>query len=88
MFENNMNNVEKSDSIRSLFKFFLIEIIFFLKIAIINIKEIIIVFIKIFNGKKKWIINAVKDTKIIPFNISKNILSGSSVCFFDEKLSL
>ena len=53
MFENNMNNVEKSDSIRSLFKFFLIEIIFFLKIAIINIKEIIIVFIKIFNGKKK-----------------------------------
>ena len=29
MFENNMNNVEKSDSIRSLFKFFLIEIIFF-----------------------------------------------------------
>lgn len=88
MLENNMNNVEKSESISNLFKFFLIEKIFFLKIAIININEINIVFIRKFNGKKKWIINAVKDTKITPFNITKNILSGSSVWFFDEKLSL
>tara|TARA_B100000674_G_scaffold452521_1_gene424107 strand:- start:501 stop:662 length:162 start_codon:yes stop_codon:yes gene_type:complete len=53
MLENNINNVEKRDSISSLSRFFFIEKIFFLKIAIINIAEIIIVFIKIFNGKKK-----------------------------------
>ena len=88
MLDNNINNVEKSDNISSFFKCFLMKKIFFLVVAIISTKEIISVFVKIFNGKKKWTINAEKDMKIIPFNISKNTLSGSSVWFFGEKLSL
>ena len=45
-------------------------------------------FTKISKGKKKWIVNAANDIKIIPFNITKNILSGSIYCLSVDILSL
>ena len=66
----------------------MIKKIFFLKNAII--KKIIKnkLFIKLSKGKKKWIINAANDIKIIPFNIWKYILSGSLYWLFENVLSL